>query len=142
MAMRKGSVSGLLVTAAALASTIGLLTAVTNIVWFYPRLVTTMAVMVVALLATLLVWSFVPARWRAQGVVPALLAAVGAYTAIRIAVAAGWSEFVDHDVLEALGGEVDDVPTWLFGAIGGIGVFVALGVLRWVIRRSEVDEPL
>ncbi len=118
------------------------LTLATGVDWFYARPVTTVAVMVAALLATLIVRRLLPASWRPPGALPVLVASVAAYVFLRISVSAGWTEVVDHDVLERLDGEVDDFPTWAFagGAAAAVFVFVAL-VSRWVAGRAGADEP-
>jgi hypothetical protein len=105
---------------------------------FYPDLLTTVAVMVLSVVATLLARRLLPESWRPSGWGPMLVAALGAYLFVRFGVATDASEFVDHDLLEPLGGEVDDSPTWLFAALGAIGTMVAL---RMLTRRTGRPSP-
>jgi len=118
------------------------LTLATGVDWFYPRLLTTVAIMVAVVLATLVARRLLPASWRPTGVLPVVVASVASYVFLRISVSAGWTEFVDHGVLEKFEGEVDDFPTWLFAAVGAAGVFLFVALVsRWVAGRSGADEP-
>jgi hypothetical protein len=110
--------------------------------WFYPRIVTTIAVMAVALLAALLVRALLPRAWRPPGVAPVLLAGIAAYGFIRFGVDTHSSDFMDHRILEPFEGEIDDFPTWFFAALGGAGVFLFLRAVDWwAARRRRAGEP-
>ena len=116
------------------------LTLATGIHWFYPRAVTSVAIMVVVVLATLIGRRLLPAAWRPSGVLPVVLASVAAYVFLRVAVSAHWTEFVDHDVLEPFEGEADDFPTWLFAGVGGAGLLTVVALVnRWAGRRPGGD---
>jgi hypothetical protein len=92
-------------------------------------LLTGVALVGVAVLMTLLALAVAPRRWRSGGVVVAVLAVAGAYVAIRLGTESGFDEWLDHDVLEPLGGEVDDVGTWLIALAGALAV-LAVAQLR------------
>ncbi|NEM05921.1 hypothetical protein [Geodermatophilus normandii] len=112
------------------------LTLATGIHWFYPRTITTVAIIAVVVVATLIGRRLLPAAWRPSGVLPVVLASVAAYVFLRISVSAHWTEFVDHDVLEPFEGEVDDFPTWLFAGLGGAGLLAVVALVnRWAGRR-------
>jgi hypothetical protein len=137
---RRESTTGLAVATVLLAIVIVGFTLWTGLDWFYPRVLTTVAIMVVVVLATLAVRRLLPRAWRPEGLAPTALACVGAYVFLRLSIGAGWTEFVDHDVLETLEGEVDDFPTWLFAALGGAAVLVGLTVLTWLGARLSRDD--
>jgi glucan phosphoethanolaminetransferase (alkaline phosphatase superfamily) len=106
--------------------------------WYYPRPVTTAAVLLVSLVVTLIARRLLPPSWRPAGVAAFLVAAAAAYLVIQFGSASGWSGFLDHRILTPSEGEVDEVSTWIFGALGaaaGFGSIVALR--RWTARRSE-----
>ncbi|SFT33849.1 hypothetical protein SAMN05660657_00187 [Geodermatophilus amargosae] len=133
---------GVTVSAAVVVVVVVGLTLTTGVDWFYPRPITTVAIMVVVVLATLIAWRLLPCAWRPTGILPVVVAAVAGYVFLRIAVSAGWTEFTDHQVLEPLEGEVDDFPTWLFAAFGGTGVLVVtVLVSRWAARSSGDHVP-
>jgi hypothetical protein len=118
------------------------LTLTTGIDWFYDRPLTTVAVMVATVLATLIARRLLPASWRPGGVLPVVVAAVAAYAFLRISVSAGWTEFADHDILEKFEGEVDDFPTWAFAGVAATAVFVFVTLVsRWAAGRAPADEP-
>jgi hypothetical protein len=137
MLRRTQPVSGSAAAAVALALVIVVSTG-GGMSWFYPRLVTTVAAMIVSLLAALIVRSMLPRSWRPPGVAPVLLAGVAAYGFIRFGVDTGSSGFLDHQILTPLEGELDEFSTWFFGAVGAIGLFVFLrAVARWSPRRAD-----
>ena len=110
---------------------------------FYPDLVSTIAIMVLSLLAVLLVRQLVPPPWRPSGAGPLLVAALAAYLLVRLSVASDWAEFLDHAVLEPLGGEVDDASTAIFAGLGAAGAMVALRLLsRWPGRSAPRGAAL
>ena len=74
-------------------------------------------------LATLLTIRLVPRSWRPAGVLVPLLAVVVAFVVIRVAAESGFTEWLDHDVLERVGGETDDFPTWLLAGLSAAAVF-------------------
>jgi hypothetical protein len=128
-----------LVAAAVLLVVIAVSTAA-GMSWFYPRVVTTVAVMVASLLAVLVVRAMLPRSWRSPGVGPVLLAGVAAYGFIRFGVDTHSSEFMDHRVLEPFEGEIDDFPTWFFGAVGAAVLMVFLHGFNWWVGRRSTGE--
>ena len=98
-------------------------------------LLTGVAYVCVAVLMTLLAIKLAPRRWGATSVVVGVLAVGGSYVAIRVGTETGFNEWLDHDVLEEIGGEVDDLSLWLI-ALGG-----ALAVLAEGGSSGPPDEP-
>ena len=138
---RQSAVGPLMAAVAVAAVTLGV-TLFTRIDWFYPRLVTTVAIMVIVVLATLVAWRLLPASWRPRGFAPFAIACIAGYAFLRIGASAGWTELMDHRVLERVGGEADDFPTWLFAALGGAGVFLVVAAFNaWVERSPGDDAP-
>jgi hypothetical protein len=106
----------------------------------YPRVLSTVAIMVACVLATLLVRALLPEKLRPPGTWPVVLGSAAAYVVVRFGVASDWSEFLDHDVFERLGGEVGDFPTSLLAAAGAAGTFVLRTVLRRTTGRRDGHE--
>ena len=92
-------------------------------------LLTGVAYVCVAVLMTLLAVKLAPRRWGTTSVVVGVLAVGGSYIAIRAATETGFNEWLDHDVLEEIGGEVDDLSLWLI-ALGGAVAVLAVARLR------------
>jgi len=139
MLRRKQTFSALVVTAVALGVVI-IVSTVGGMSWFYPSLVTTIAAMVVSLLAALIVRAMLPRSWRPRGVLPVLLAGVAAYGFLRFGVDTGSSGYLDHDILTPPGGELDEFSTWVFAALGGVGLFLVLQLItRWSEQRRRDD---
>lgn len=84
---------------------------------------TKVGLVALSLLATFIVLRLVPPSWRPSGVVVPLAAAAVAFIAIRVAAETTFSEWLDHEVFERIGGETDDFPTWLIAGSAAAAVF-------------------
>ena len=84
----------------------------------------------VALTMTLLAVALLPPRLRPSGLVVPATAAVVAFVAHRVAAETTFSEWLDHDVLERIGGEVDDVVTWAVALAAALVVLLVAHVVR------------
>jgi hypothetical protein len=103
-----------------------------DVKWLYPRPVTTLAVLVVAVAATLLSRALLPDRWRPDGLAWVVPAALVAYASHRLLSFRGWAKGFKHTVLDWFGGDVDDAQTWLFAGLSGGAALVAVAALqRW-----------
>lgn len=100
--------------------------------WAYPRRLTTVAVAAVALVGAALAWALLPSHWRPGSPLWLLLAASTAYVALRLGAHTGWTKRFKHELLDPLGGDVDDAQTW------GLAVVVAAAVLAVVALVGRV----
>lgn len=84
----------------------------------------------VAVLVTLLAIAVVPRSWR-PGAAAGVLAAGGAFVAIRLGLnQSGLIKWLDHDFLEEIGGEIDELSLWFVGFMGALLVLAAFRYLR------------
>jgi uncharacterized membrane protein YuzA (DUF378 family) len=109
--------------------------------WWYPSALTTVAIVVLAVLAAGLARWLMPRWWRSPGVPAFLLAVAAAFVAVQFGVASGWSGWLDHDVLTPVGGEADELSTWIFAVLGGAAVYVLIGLVRRRTDRGTTEEP-
>lgn len=91
---------------------------------------TKVGLIAVALAMTLLALALLPPRMRPSGVVVPAAAAAVAFVAHRVAAETTFSEWLDHEVLERIGGEVDDVVTWAVALAAALVVLVVAHVVR------------
>ena len=98
--------------------------------WAYQRRITTVAVLVVALLSSLLAFVLLPDAARPDGVAWVLPAAVLTYLVLRLDAHLGLSKRVKHAVIDPFGGDVDDAQTWFVAALVGGGVLLLIGLLQ------------
>jgi hypothetical protein len=94
---------------------------------------TRIGLVALAILSTLAVRRLLPRRWVPSGWLPLGLAAAVAFLAIRVGADTGFSEWLDHDVFERIGGETDDFPTWLVA--GSAAALVLVAGRSWSNRR-------
>jgi hypothetical protein len=86
-----------------------------------------------AIVVTGLCWLLLPPGSRDRRPSVLVAAALSAYVAMRVGAESGVSEFLDHEVLEPFGAEIDDAQTWLNG---GTGALLVLWLAAW--RRRTV----
>jgi hypothetical protein len=98
--------------------------------WLYPRPVTTLAVLTVAMLMTLLGRALLPETLRPPGPLPVVAATLMAYVALRLGAFTQWTKRFKHSVLDWFGGDVDDAQTWLLAALSGGTALVLIELLR------------
>lgn len=98
--------------------------------WRYARPVTTAAVLLVALLGSLLALAVLPRDWRPDDPRWVLLATVVAYVVLRLDAYKGWGKRFKHTVMDSFGGDVDDAQTWAAAALAGGLVLVAVTVVQ------------
>ena len=131
----------MVVVLATLAVVVGL-SLTTDVQWFYPRPLTTVAVMVAVALATLVARRLLPAAWRPDGALALVTAGVAGYVFLQVSVFAGWVEFLDNLMVDDVGGEVHDLPLWLFAGLGAAGLYLGMAIVsRLIGRHPEGDEP-
>jgi hypothetical protein len=88
------------------------------------------ALVVVAILMTLLALALAPRSWRPRSAFVGVLAVAGAYVALRLGFESGLIKWLDHDFLEKIGSEVDELSTWFVGFMGALLVLAAFRYLR------------
>jgi len=103
---------------------------ITDVKWLYPRLVTTLAVQAVGVIATLLARALLPESWRPPGLIWVVVASVSAYVVLRLGAYTGWSKRFKHTILDWFGGDVDDAQTWMLGILSGGAVLVLVQLIR------------
>ena len=108
-----------------------LLARLAGVRWRYPRPVTTVAVLAVALLMALLAWAALPDRVR-PGLPWVLPVALGGYVVLRLDAYAGLGKRFKHELVDRLGGDVVDAQTW------GVALAVAALLLALVAVTQRV----
>ena len=98
--------------------------------WGYGRPLSTVAVLVVALLGSVLAWGLLPEQWRPGGAPWVLLATAVAYAVLRVAAYTGWSKRFKHEVLDRFGGDVDDAQTWLLAGLSGAAALAVVALAQ------------
>jgi len=98
------------------------------------------AIVVLAVLAAGMARWLLARSWRSPGAPAFLLAVAAAFVAVQFGVASGWSGWLDHDVLTPVGGEADELSTWIFAVLGGAAVYVLIGLVRRRTQRGASDE--
>jgi hypothetical protein len=63
---------------------------------------------------------------------PVVLGSTGAYVAVRLGAHTGWSKRFKHEVLDRVGGDVDDAQTWMLATFAS----GTLLVLARLVRRN------
>lgn len=90
----------------------------------------------VAILVTILAIVLVPDSWRPRGRVVPVVAVAAAYIAHRVGVETGLSPWLDHDVLEPIGAQLDEISYWFVAFLGALAVLL-VAHLRDHRRRSD-----
>lgn len=101
--------------------------------WRYARPVTTVAVLVVAMLGALLAWALLPSSWRPGSLLWVLPAALVAYVVLRLDAYKGWGKAFKHRVMDSFGGDVDDAQTWAVAVLAGGAVLVLVALVQRVL---------
>jgi hypothetical protein len=67
-----------------------------------------------------------------------VLGSAGAYIAVRLGAHTGWSKRFKHEVLDRVGGDVDDAQTWMLATFASGTVLV---LARLVRQKGEATAP-
>lgn len=97
--------------------------------WWYPRRLTTAAVLVVSAIGAGLAFAALPESWRPASALWILPAALAAYVALVVGSHKGWTKRFKHELLDAVGGDVDDATPWLLATLTGFGFLIAVALL-------------
>jgi hypothetical protein len=97
--------------------------------WFYPRRVSTAAVATVALLCTLLAYAALPTWLRPASLLWALPVAAVGYAVLVAGAHKQWTKRFKHELLDRLGGDVDDATPWLLATVVAAASLVVIALI-------------
>lgn len=97
--------------------------------WWYPRRLTTAAVLVVAATGTVLAFAALPSGWRPASALWLLPATAVSYVALVVGSHKGWTKRFKHELLDPIGGNVDDATPWLLATVTGFSFLMVVAAL-------------
>jgi hypothetical protein len=89
-----------------------------------------------AVIMTALAEIMLPARWRPSTSAARLVTAVAALASVVVADATGVLESLHEDVFNRVGGEFDELSTWLVATIGAVAALITARMVQRAVRRG------